>query len=151
MGWFKTEWRTVLRHAQLHLNLFEPLIAFRRVLFQILDCKEFTIKHLLESASTFRKVIIIFLYLNLFKFQACICLYPFFSQGSRFSLAASALNELKQLCCQIEQKPTSKVYFLGRVQFRMHIQLVPCLRSLYLAAIVICNPNDNNKPISASG
>ncbi|XP_042436712.1 serine/threonine-protein kinase ATM-like isoform X3 [Zingiber officinale] len=91
LGWFKTEWRTVLRHAQLHLNLFEPLIAFRRVLFQILDCKEFTTEHLLESASTFRK-------------------------GSRFSLAASALNELKQLCCQMEQKPTSQMYFLGRLE-----------------------------------
>ncbi|WOL02921.1 serine/threonine-protein kinase ATM [Canna indica] len=91
LSWLNAEWRIILRHAQLHLNLFEPFISFRRILLQILGCTECTMEHLLESASTFRK-------------------------GSRFSLAASSLHELKQLCCQMEQKPTSQIYFLGRLE-----------------------------------
>ncbi|URE12214.1 FATC domain [Musa troglodytarum] len=91
LGWLNTEWSVILRHTQLHLNLFEPFIAFRRVLLQILDCTECTIEHLLESASTFRK-------------------------GSRFSLAAASLHELKQLCCQMKQKPISQIYFHGRLE-----------------------------------
>ncbi|KAJ8476072.1 hypothetical protein OPV22_019799 [Ensete ventricosum] len=91
LGWLNAEWSVILRHTQLHLNLFEPFIAFRRVLLQILDCTECAIEHLLESASTFRK-------------------------GSRFSLAAASLHELKQLCCQMKQKPISQIYFHGRLE-----------------------------------
>ncbi|XP_064968170.1 serine/threonine-protein kinase ATM-like isoform X2 [Musa acuminata AAA Group] len=91
LGWLNAEWSVILRHTQLHLNLFEPFISFRRVLLHILDCTECAIEHLLESASTFRK-------------------------GSRFSLAAASLHELKQLCCQMKQKPISQIYFHGRLE-----------------------------------
>ncbi|XP_020270626.1 serine/threonine-protein kinase ATM [Asparagus officinalis] len=83
-------WSCILRQAQLHMNLLEPFIAFRRVMLQILGCKESMAEHLLQSASTLRK-------------------------GSRFSLATAALHELKQLLCQPELQ-TSHVYFLGRLE-----------------------------------
>lgn len=50
------EWRFVLQQTQLDLDVLEPFIAFRRVLLQILDCKEFVIENLLQSASVLRKV-----------------------------------------------------------------------------------------------
>ncbi|KAJ3694312.1 hypothetical protein LUZ60_009792 [Juncus effusus] len=85
------EWRFVLQQTQLHLDLLEPFIAFRRVLLQILDFKDCTIENLLQSASALRK-------------------------GSRFSLAAAALYELKELCCQTVQGPSSHNYFLARLE-----------------------------------
>lgn len=91
LEWLNADWNFILKQAQLHLNLLEPFIAFRRVLLQILDCRECTAQHLLHSASTLRK-------------------------GSRFSLAAAALHELKLLCCQTERQTTSHAYFLGRVE-----------------------------------
>ncbi|XP_072965614.1 serine/threonine-protein kinase ATM isoform X2 [Typha angustifolia] len=85
------EWSFILKQSQLHLDLLEPFITFRRVLLQILDCKECTEEHLLQSASTLRK-------------------------GTRFSLAAAALYELKELCTQTEQQTTSHTYFLARLE-----------------------------------
>lgn len=52
------DWKLILKQTQLHLNLLEPFIAFRHGLLQILKCKECTAGHLLESASTLRKVIV---------------------------------------------------------------------------------------------
>ncbi|KAF3329020.1 serine/threonine-protein kinase ATM [Carex littledalei] len=85
------EWRFVLQQTQLDLDVLEPFIAFRRVLLQILDCKEFVIENLLQSASVLRK-------------------------GSKFSLAAAALHELKGLCCQKVQGPSSQNYYLARLE-----------------------------------
>ncbi|XP_078174265.1 serine/Threonine-kinase ATM-like protein isoform X2 [Carex rostrata] len=85
------EWRFVLQQTQLDLDILEPFIAFRRVLLQILDCKEFVIENLLQSASVLRK-------------------------GSKFSLAAAALHELKELCCQKAQGPSSQNYYLARLE-----------------------------------
>nr|XP_029123739.1 serine/threonine-protein kinase ATM isoform X3 [Elaeis guineensis] len=91
LEWLNADWNFILKQAQLHLNLLEPFIAFRRVLLQILDCRDCTAEHLLQSAFTLRK-------------------------GSRFSLAAAALHELKLLCRQTEEQTTSHAYFLGRVE-----------------------------------
>ncbi|XP_077244126.1 serine/Threonine-kinase ATM-like protein isoform X2 [Tasmannia lanceolata] len=92
MEWLNTDWSSILKRTQLHLNLLEPFIAFRRVLLQILNCKDCTVQHLLQSASTLRK-------------------------GSRFSLAAAALHELKLLGTGIEnQQATSYLCSLGRLE-----------------------------------
>nr|CAD1842809.1 unnamed protein product [Ananas comosus var. bracteatus] len=85
------EWNFILQHLQLDLDLLEPFIAFRRVLLQIVNCKECTVEHLLQSASTLRK-------------------------GSRFSQAAAALYELKELSCQTQQQATSHTYFVARLE-----------------------------------
>ncbi|XP_058091812.1 serine/threonine-protein kinase ATM isoform X2 [Magnolia sinica] len=87
-----TDWSFILKRTQLHLNLLEPFIAFRRVLLQILNCKDCTIQHLLQAASTLRK-------------------------GSRFSLAAAALHEFKFLSAGAEgQQATSYICSLGRLE-----------------------------------
>lgn len=52
------DWSFILKQTQLNLNLLEPFIAFRRVLLEILNCKDCTIQHLLQSAATLRKVAI---------------------------------------------------------------------------------------------
>ncbi|KAH9776172.1 serine/threonine-protein kinase ATM [Citrus sinensis] len=62
----------------------------RRVLLQILSCKDFTMQHLLESASTLRK-------------------------GFRLSQAAAALHELKFLYTGPGDQ-CSTVYWLGRLE-----------------------------------
>ncbi|KAL5544201.1 hypothetical protein UlMin_007985 [Ulmus minor] len=90
LGWLNTDWSSILKRAQLHMNLIEPFIAFRRVLFQILSCKDSTIQHLLESASTLRK-------------------------GSRFSQAAAFLHEYKFLCVESGEQ-NSTLYWLGRLE-----------------------------------
>jgi serine-protein kinase ATM len=54
------EWTSILQQSELDLDLLEPIIAFRRVLLQILDCKEFVIENLLQSASVLRKVFTFF-------------------------------------------------------------------------------------------
>ncbi|KAJ3700717.1 hypothetical protein LUZ61_004422 [Rhynchospora tenuis] len=56
MGSLNEEWRCVLQQTNLDLDLLEPFIAFRRVLLQILGCKECIIENLLQSASALRKV-----------------------------------------------------------------------------------------------
>ncbi|KAJ0603861.1 putative non-specific serine/threonine protein kinase [Helianthus annuus] len=90
LSWLNTEWSCILNRAQLHMNLLEPFIAFRKVMLQILSCKDCTVQHLLESASILRK-------------------------GYRFSHAAAALHELKFFYIGIGGED-SKVYWLGRVE-----------------------------------
>ncbi|GMY24943.1 serine/threonine-protein kinase ATM isoform X1 [Fagus crenata] len=90
LSWLNTDWKSMLERTQLHMNLLEPFIAFRRVLLQILSCKESKMQHLLQSASTLRK-------------------------GSRFSQAAAALHEFKFLCFETT-KQSSALYWLGRLE-----------------------------------
>ncbi|CAL5362027.1 unnamed protein product [Camellia sinensis] len=75
---------------ELHMNLLEPFIAFRRALLQTLRCTDCTVQHLLDSASTLRK-------------------------GSRFSQAAAALHEFKFLCAGAGEQNTT-LYWLGRLE-----------------------------------
>ncbi|KAK9108083.1 hypothetical protein Syun_024094 [Stephania yunnanensis] len=91
LEWLNKSWSYILRQTQLHINLLEPFIAFRRVLLQILNCKDCTIQHLLESASMLRK-------------------------GSRFSLAAVALHEFKFLSAEEGHHSTSYIGCLGRLE-----------------------------------
>ncbi|PKA53875.1 Serine/threonine-protein kinase ATM [Apostasia shenzhenica] len=85
------EWSFILRQAQLQMNILEPFLAFRRVLLQILDCREFLTEHLLQAASTLRK-------------------------GSRFSLATAALHELKLLFCQTDQETNCRALVFGKLE-----------------------------------
>ncbi|KAI4336143.1 hypothetical protein L6164_014710 [Bauhinia variegata] len=84
------DWFLIVERAQLHMNLLEPFIAFRRVLLQILSCRDWTLQHLLQSASILRK-------------------------GSRFSHAAAALHEFKFLSVETEGQHSS-LYWLGRLE-----------------------------------
>ncbi|KAK3035322.1 hypothetical protein RJ639_034030 [Escallonia herrerae] len=84
------EWSCILKRAQLHMNLLEPFIAFRRVLLQVLSCVDYTAQHLVESSSILRK-------------------------GSRFSQAAASLHEFKFLCKKRGEEH-SNIYWLGRVE-----------------------------------
>ncbi|CAN0900398.1 Serine/threonine-protein kinase ATM [Linum grandiflorum] len=84
------DWSSTLEQTQLHMNLIEPFIAFRRVLLQILGCKESSMQHLLHSASNLRK-------------------------GSRFSQAAAALHDLKCFWDRTGE-PSSSMYWLGRLE-----------------------------------
>ncbi|GFZ03744.1 serine/threonine-kinase ATM-like protein [Actinidia rufa] len=90
MSWLNSDWSCILKRAQLHMNLLEPFIAFRRVLLQILNCKDCTVQHLLDSASNLRK-------------------------GSRFSQAAAALHEFKFLRAGAGERNTT-LYWLGRLE-----------------------------------
>lgn len=90
LTWLNTEWSCILNRAQLHMNLLEPFIAFRRVMLQILSCKDGTVQHLLESASILRK-------------------------GCRFSQAAAVLHEFKFLYIGMGGE-YSKLYWLGRIE-----------------------------------
>ncbi|XP_044477149.1 serine/threonine-protein kinase ATM isoform X3 [Mangifera indica] len=90
LSWLNMDWSSILDRTQLHMNLLEPFTAFRRVLLQILGCKECTMQHLLQSASTLRK-------------------------NSRFSLAAAALHEFKLLCTGPGEQ-FSTLYGLGRLE-----------------------------------
>ncbi|XP_047341337.1 serine/threonine-protein kinase ATM [Impatiens glandulifera] len=90
LSWLNTDWGCILKRAQLHMSLLEPFISFRRVLLQILNCKECTIEHLLKSASTLRK-------------------------GSRFSQAAEALHEFKYICAGMGEQ-YSNHYWHGRLE-----------------------------------
>ncbi|XP_043704321.1 serine/threonine-protein kinase ATM isoform X2 [Telopea speciosissima] len=92
LEWLNTNWSCILKRTQLHTNLLEPFIAFRRVLLQVLGCNDCTVQHLLQSASILRK-------------------------GSRFSLAAAALHEFKFLSAGTErQHATSYICCLGRLE-----------------------------------
>ncbi|CAN1347706.1 Serine/threonine-protein kinase ATM [Linum perenne] len=84
------DWSSTLEQTQLHMNLIEPFIAFRRILLQILGCKESSMQHLLHSASNLRK-------------------------GSRFSQAAAALHDLKCFWDRTGE-PSSSIYWLGRLE-----------------------------------
>ncbi|ERN06689.1 hypothetical protein AMTR_s00058p00205060 [Amborella trichopoda] len=88
LEWLNADWEFILKQTGPHLTLLEPFIAFRRVLFQILNCKPCTMQHLLQSASTFRK-------------------------GARFSHAAAALHEFKFL---FNENETSYICSLGRLE-----------------------------------
>ncbi|KAK7281904.1 hypothetical protein RIF29_10269 [Crotalaria pallida] len=90
LSWLDMDWSSILQRMQLHMNLLEPFIAFRRVLLQILSCNDCMLQHLLQSSSTLRK-------------------------GTRFSQAAAALHEFKFLSVEIKG-PCSSLYWLGRLE-----------------------------------
>lgn len=96
------------------MNLLEPYIAFRRVLLQVLSCTDCSVQHLLESASTLRKVL--YLQLPIMSFSYCLLynVLVMFSKGARLSQAAAALHEFKSLCAGngITQ---NNLYLIGRV------------------------------------
>ncbi|XP_052731781.1 serine/threonine-protein kinase ATM isoform X2 [Vigna angularis] len=81
---------SIEQRTQLHMNLLEPFIAFRRVLLQILSSRDCVMQHLLQSATTLRK-------------------------GCRFSQAASALHEFKLLSVEAKGQ-SSSLYWLGRLE-----------------------------------
>ncbi|GFP92353.1 serine/threonine-protein kinase atm [Phtheirospermum japonicum] len=90
LQWLHRNWNGILKQADLHMNLLEPFIAFRRVLFRVLNSMDNTVHHLRESASILRK-------------------------GSRISQAAAALHEFKSLCSQMGEE-YSNLYWLGRLE-----------------------------------
>ncbi|KAF4352465.1 hypothetical protein F8388_012166 [Cannabis sativa] len=90
LSWLNRDWSSILEKAHLHMNLIEPFIAFRRVLLQILSCKDSMMEHLLQSASTLRK-------------------------GSRFSQATAFLHEHKLLSVESREQ-YSTLYWLGRLE-----------------------------------
>lgn len=90
LSWLNVDWSSILERTQLHMSLLEPFIAFRRVLLQVLSCKDSMVQHLLQSTSTLRK-------------------------GSRFSQAAAALHEFKYLCVESGEQDSS-LYWLGRLE-----------------------------------
>lgn len=92
LDWFNADWQYILKQMQLQFNLLEPFIAFRRILFQILNCKEYIPRHLLEFATIFRKC-------------------------GRLSHAATAVHELKLICAEMEnRKEVSPICQLGRLE-----------------------------------
>ncbi|XP_050221682.1 serine/threonine-protein kinase ATM isoform X2 [Mercurialis annua] len=90
LSWLNMDWSSILERTQLHMELLEPFIAFRRVLLQILGCNECSLQHLLQSTSTLRK-------------------------GSRFSQAAAALHEFKFLSAGSGEQHSSS-YWIGRLE-----------------------------------
>ena len=60
------EWNLIVFQAERNLDLFEPFLAFRRALLKILGCEEHLVKHLFQSASALRKVVILFSAVSLF-------------------------------------------------------------------------------------
>ncbi|KAL6209453.1 hypothetical protein ACLB2K_020395 [Fragaria x ananassa] len=90
LSWLNLDWSSILERTQLHMSLLEPFIAFRRVLLQVLNCKDSMVQHLLQSTCTLRK-------------------------GSRYSQAAAALHEFKFLCVESGEQDSS-LYWLGRVE-----------------------------------
>ncbi|KAF8094951.1 hypothetical protein N665_0348s0034 [Sinapis alba] len=90
LSWLNKDWISITTQTQLHMNLLEPLVAFRRVLLQILGCEKCTMQHLLQSASLLRK-------------------------GSKFSHAAASLHEFKFLCAKSDGgQPVPD--WLGRIE-----------------------------------
>ncbi|CAA0826719.1 ataxia-telangiectasia mutated, partial [Striga hermonthica] len=90
LQWLHRNWSCILKQTDLHMNLLEPFIAFRRVLLQVLNSMDSTVHHLREAASVLRK-------------------------GSRISQAAAALHEFKSLCSQMGEE-YSNLYWLGRLE-----------------------------------
>ncbi|GER56830.1 serine/threonine-protein kinase ATM [Striga asiatica] len=88
LQWLHRNWSCILKQTDLHMNLLEPFIAFRRVLLQVLNSMDSKVHHLREAASVLRK-------------------------GSRISQAAAALHEFKSLCSQMGEE-YSNLYWLGR-------------------------------------
>ncbi|WVZ71912.1 hypothetical protein U9M48_020441, partial [Paspalum notatum var. saurae] len=85
------EWNFIVYQTKCNLDLFEPFLAFRRACLKILGCEEHLIKHLFQAASALRK-------------------------GLRFSLAAAALHELKDLCFHKDDGTMPNTYFLSRLE-----------------------------------
>ncbi|KAI5683411.1 hypothetical protein M9H77_04639 [Catharanthus roseus] len=90
LSWLSEDWNRILEQAQLHMNLLEPFIAFRRVLLQILNDTDSKMQHLLGSASTLRK-------------------------GGRFSQAVASLHEFKSICTGIGED-SANFYWRGRLE-----------------------------------
>ncbi|KAL7139007.1 hypothetical protein ABFS83_09G021400 [Erythranthe nasuta] len=90
LQWLHKNWSCILKQTDLHMNLLEPFIAFRRVLLRVLNCMDSIVHHLRESASILRK-------------------------GSRISEAAAALHEFKFLCTD-KGGEFSNLYWLGRLE-----------------------------------
>jgi len=110
------EWNLIVFQAERNLDLFEPFLAFRRALLRILGCEEHLVKHLFQSTSALRKVIVLFSAVSLFHTIFLISLWLFsWIQGLRFSLAAAALYELKELCLHRDEGTMPNTYFLSRV------------------------------------
>lgn len=104
-----------------NLDLFEPFLAFRRALLKALGCDEHLVEHLFQSASALRKVVSLFLLtvntvptVQLTYFILNLVLFSW-TQGLRFSLAAAALYELKELCVHYDEHTVPSIYFLSRV------------------------------------
>ncbi|KAK3160101.1 hypothetical protein QOZ80_1BG0055200 [Eleusine coracana subsp. coracana] len=85
------EWNFIVFQTEHNLDLFEPFLAFRRALLKALCSEEHLVKHLFQSASALRK-------------------------GLRFSLAAAALYELKELCIHCDEHTVPNTYFLSRLE-----------------------------------
>ncbi|XP_056686258.1 serine/threonine-protein kinase ATM isoform X2 [Spinacia oleracea] len=85
-----TQWNYIVKQTQLHMNLLEPFVAFRKVLLHILGCKDCTVQHLLRSSSVLRK-------------------------GTMFSQAAASLHEFKFMCIELGGQNTS-LYWHGRLE-----------------------------------
>ncbi|CAO2819072.1 unnamed protein product [Amaranthus hypochondriacus] len=85
-----TQWNDIVNQTRLHMNLLEPFVAFRKVLLQILGCKDCTMQHLLQSSSILRK-------------------------GSKYSQAAASLHQLKIMCMEMGSK-NSSLYLHGRLE-----------------------------------
>ncbi|XP_062191304.1 serine/threonine-protein kinase ATM isoform X2 [Phragmites australis] len=85
------EWNFIVFQTEHNLDLFEPFLALRRALLKTLGCEDHLVEHLFQSASALRK-------------------------GLRFSLAAAALYELKELCFHRDERTMSYTYFLSRLE-----------------------------------
>uniref|UniRef100_A0A0E0JD53 Serine/threonine-protein kinase ATM n=1 Tax=Oryza punctata TaxID=4537 RepID=A0A0E0JD53_ORYPU len=85
------EWTSILCQTERNLDLLEPFLAFRSAVLKILGSEEHLREHLFQSASALRK-------------------------GARFSLAAAALYELKELCYHMDHQAMPNSYFLFKVK-----------------------------------
>ncbi|XP_074316262.1 serine/threonine-protein kinase ATM [Silene latifolia] len=85
-----TQWGCILKQTKMDMNLLEPFVAFRKVLVEILGCKDSLLQHLLQSSSVLRK-------------------------GAMFSQAAASLQEFKVMCMELGGEHTN-LYWLGRLE-----------------------------------
>jgi hypothetical protein len=53
------EWNFIMLQTKHNLDLFEPVLAFRRTLLKVLGCEEHLVTHLFQSASALRKVFLL--------------------------------------------------------------------------------------------
>uniref|UniRef100_A0A0E0FF12 Serine/threonine-protein kinase ATM n=1 Tax=Oryza nivara TaxID=4536 RepID=A0A0E0FF12_ORYNI len=85
------EWTFILCQTERNLDLLEPFLAFRSAVLKILGSEEHLREHLFQSASALRK-------------------------GARFSLAAAALYELKELRYHMDHRAMPNSYFLFKLE-----------------------------------
>ncbi|BAS69975.1 Os01g0106700 [Oryza sativa Japonica Group] len=85
------EWTFILCQTERNLDLLEPFLAFRSAVLKILGSEEHLREHLFQSASALRK-------------------------GARFSLAAAALYELKELRYHMDHQAMPNSYFLFKLE-----------------------------------